>query len=86
MEHAIILKPDELRSFIAEIKTELLLHVNKSRHEEPPMCMKDASNFLGCHRTTLRKKMMSGLPFHTDTDGEYYFYASEINNWIKSKK
>jgi len=85
MENVIILRPDELRNFFTELKTELFQQIGKK--EEAPIGVKEACQFLkGIHPETLRRKMKKGLPFHTDTDGEYYFYASEINHWIKTKK
>jgi hypothetical protein len=54
------------------------------KEQEKPMCLKDAAKFLGLHECTVRTKMKRGLPYHKRA-GIYFFYQSELNNWIKTK-
>jgi len=74
-----ILTPSDFQTLLHELKK----HVTKP--VEAPMSKQQACEFLGVGMTTLDRYMKQGLPFYRPF-GRPVFYASQLNEWIKTKK
>lgn len=53
---------------------------------EKPMSMKQASEFTGYKVNSIYQMTRVNKIPHHKVDRKLFFYASELNDWIKSKK
>ncbi|HMJ67564.1 MAG TPA: helix-turn-helix domain-containing protein [Cyclobacteriaceae bacterium] len=82
------LSGEDLQRVIVEIGNQIGEQVQRALklQSEKPMTTADALKFLQIHPTTLYRRIKKGgLPCHRDGD-TYYFYASELNDYIKGKQ
>jgi excisionase family DNA binding protein len=78
---------EDISQAIVEIRRQLReeLQLALKLQSERPLTVKDAAQFLSIHQDTLLDRVKAGLPHHRDGK-TFYFYPSELNAYIKSKK
>ncbi len=83
--NAIILTPSEFDRLASQIREQISNEIQKIEVVEKPITFKQACEFMQLGHTAMYKKIAQGMPAHKDGK-QYYFYPSELNKYIKSKK
>lgn len=77
--------PEELVSKIAKVVDQRIQTLqNQNQKPEEPVTVSDVSKFLKRSENWVRKETGLGrIPGHRDKGGHFYFFLSEIVEWIK---
>jgi hypothetical protein len=84
MTRAVILEPDEWEEFKNEMKEIFREELKRTaqEHYERPMTLKEAAKFQKCGTQTFSKHF--GHLRHVVPNGPIYWYAREIEEYVKS--
>lgn len=87
MDHAVILTPNELERFKADVVNSICTRLEQRFKAEPdkPMTSADAAKYLSLHPTTLLQKCRAGVIRGTKRGG-WYFLKSDLDEYLKGKK
>lgn len=77
--------PEELVSKIAKVVDQRIQSIqNQNQKPEEPVTVSDVAKFLKRSENWVRRETGLGrIPGHRKTTGHFYFFLSEIVQWIK---